>query len=253
MGQPVFFKASLSAVCPCTGLSTPDRTMPHVDLTPCFRCCCCCYCRLGCCAVGDIYPEGVQLKKGDYVIRAILRHDDAGLLDKLKVGGWAGGRAGGRAGLLYRTNALWKCSGRSSYLAPSVSLLVPVHPGSDRQPIMPGGCPPCCRACRWLWSGSWTPRCRWARLLSCLHACPAWATCLSIAIAFFFNWNCLCACLQVPVYDTNSDSIKGSGAVSRERVLCKGALATPACLRACFLTADCCLLVVDCLTDALCA
>ena len=98
MGQPVFFKASLSAVCPCTGLSTPDRTMPHVDLTPCFRCCCCCYCRLGCCAVGDIYPEGVQLKKGDYVIRAILRHDDAGLLDKLKVGGWAGGRAGRRAG-----------------------------------------------------------------------------------------------------------------------------------------------------------
>lgn len=38
------------------------------------------------CAVGDIYPEGVQLKKGDYVIRAILRHDDAGLLEKLKVG-----------------------------------------------------------------------------------------------------------------------------------------------------------------------
>lgn len=39
------------------------------------------------CAVGDIYPDAVQLKKGDYVIRAILRHDDAQLLDKLKVRG----------------------------------------------------------------------------------------------------------------------------------------------------------------------
>lgn len=35
-------------------------------------------------AVGDIYPEAVQLKKGDYVIRACLRHDDAALLDKMK-------------------------------------------------------------------------------------------------------------------------------------------------------------------------
>ena len=36
-------------------------------------------------AVGDIYPESVQLKKGDYVIRVMLRHDDVQLLDKLKV------------------------------------------------------------------------------------------------------------------------------------------------------------------------
>ena len=37
-------------------------------------------------AVSDIYPKEVQLKKGDYVIRLVLRHDDAQLLDKLKVG-----------------------------------------------------------------------------------------------------------------------------------------------------------------------
>lgn len=35
-------------------------------------------------AVGDIYPEAVQLKKGEYTVRAVLRHDDAGLLEKLK-------------------------------------------------------------------------------------------------------------------------------------------------------------------------
>ncbi|GAB4814120.1 hypothetical protein N2152v2_001166 [Parachlorella kessleri] len=35
-------------------------------------------------AVSDIYPKEVQLKKGDYVIRLVLRHDDAQLLDKLK-------------------------------------------------------------------------------------------------------------------------------------------------------------------------
>lgn len=35
-------------------------------------------------AVSDIYPEGVQLKKGEYVLRAMLRHDDAALLGKLK-------------------------------------------------------------------------------------------------------------------------------------------------------------------------
>ncbi len=29
--------------------------------------------------VSDIYPEDVQLSKGDYIIRAQLRHDDAGL------------------------------------------------------------------------------------------------------------------------------------------------------------------------------
>ena len=34
--------------------------------------------------VGDIYPEAVQLKKGEYTIRAVLRHDDAALLDRLK-------------------------------------------------------------------------------------------------------------------------------------------------------------------------
>lgn len=40
-------------------------------------------------AVCDIYPEAIQLKKGDYTLRAILRHDDAALLDRLKVSrGW---------------------------------------------------------------------------------------------------------------------------------------------------------------------
>ena len=34
--------------------------------------------------MGDIYPEAVQLKKGDYTIRVILRHDDAALLERLK-------------------------------------------------------------------------------------------------------------------------------------------------------------------------
>lgn len=29
--------------------------------------------------VSDIYPEDVQLAKGDYIIRAQLRHDDTGL------------------------------------------------------------------------------------------------------------------------------------------------------------------------------
>lgn len=38
--------------------------------------------------MGDIYPEAVQLKKGDYVIRLWLRTDDAALLEKLKVGMW---------------------------------------------------------------------------------------------------------------------------------------------------------------------
>ena len=37
-------------------------------------------------AVNDIYPDAKQLGKGEYVIRACLRHDDAALLDKLKVG-----------------------------------------------------------------------------------------------------------------------------------------------------------------------
>lgn len=37
-------------------------------------------------ATCDIYPEAVQLRKGEWTIRASLRHDDAGLLDKLKVG-----------------------------------------------------------------------------------------------------------------------------------------------------------------------
>jgi hypothetical protein len=36
--------------------------------------------------VVDIYPEAVELKKGDYEIRALLRHDDAVLLEKMKVG-----------------------------------------------------------------------------------------------------------------------------------------------------------------------
>ena len=34
--------------------------------------------------VSDIYPEYADLKKGDYIIRLQLRHDDAGLLDKMK-------------------------------------------------------------------------------------------------------------------------------------------------------------------------
>ena len=35
--------------------------------------------------MGDIYPDGVQLKKGDYTIRLLLRHDSAPLLEQLKV------------------------------------------------------------------------------------------------------------------------------------------------------------------------
>ncbi|CAL8469996.1 g9538 [Coccomyxa elongata] len=34
--------------------------------------------------VSDIYPEDVQLGKGEYIIRAQLRHDDTGLLEKLR-------------------------------------------------------------------------------------------------------------------------------------------------------------------------
>ena len=34
--------------------------------------------------VSDIYPEYTDLKKGEYVIRLQLRHDDAALLDKMK-------------------------------------------------------------------------------------------------------------------------------------------------------------------------
>lgn len=66
--------------------------------------------------MGDIYPEGVQLKKGDYTLRVLLRHDDAQLLEKLKVGelhGAWGARAlcsviwersgeGGAVGTIYR-------------------------------------------------------------------------------------------------------------------------------------------------------
>ena len=33
--------------------------------------------------VSDIYPSPVDLKKGDYVIRLQLRHDDAALLEKM--------------------------------------------------------------------------------------------------------------------------------------------------------------------------
>ena len=32
--------------------------------------------------VGDIYPEEVELKKGDYKIRLMLRHDDVSILEK---------------------------------------------------------------------------------------------------------------------------------------------------------------------------
>ncbi|PRW39066.1 Tripeptidyl-peptidase 2 isoform A [Chlorella sorokiniana] len=76
-------------------------------------------------AVGDIYPEPVQLKKGEYTIRVVLRHDDAGLLDKLK----------------------------------AMPMVV------ERK---------------------------------------------------------LDQAIQVPVYDTNSDAVKGSNAVTKERTLCKG-------------------------------
>lgn len=34
--------------------------------------------------VNDIYPDSVQLGKGDYTIRVLLRHDDPALLNKLK-------------------------------------------------------------------------------------------------------------------------------------------------------------------------
>lgn len=36
-------------------------------------------------AVGDIYPDTVQLGKGDYKIRVLLRHDDPTLLSSFKV------------------------------------------------------------------------------------------------------------------------------------------------------------------------
>lgn len=34
--------------------------------------------------VNDIYPEAVQLSKGDYIIRLYLRHDDSTLLAKMR-------------------------------------------------------------------------------------------------------------------------------------------------------------------------
>eukprot|EP00887_Chlorella_sp_A99_P002396 scaffold10.g2396.t1 len=37
--------------------------------------------RLG---VGDVYPEAVQLAKGEYSLRVMLRHEDAALLDRLR-------------------------------------------------------------------------------------------------------------------------------------------------------------------------
>lgn len=46
-------------------------------------------------AVSDIYPEAVQLRKGEYVLRVVLRHDDAALLNKLKArGSWWPGTPG---------------------------------------------------------------------------------------------------------------------------------------------------------------
>lgn len=33
---------------------------------------------------GDAYPETFSLKKGDYTIRVLLRHDSLELLEKLK-------------------------------------------------------------------------------------------------------------------------------------------------------------------------
>lgn len=35
-------------------------------------------------STGDIYPEEVKLKKGDYTLRLLLRHDDAATLDALR-------------------------------------------------------------------------------------------------------------------------------------------------------------------------
>ena len=33
--------------------------------------------------VGDIYPEHVQLKKGEYTVKLMLRHDSQDVLDKM--------------------------------------------------------------------------------------------------------------------------------------------------------------------------
>ena len=128
------------------------RTMPHCGPTHYLCRCCCCNC-ISICAVGDIYPEGVQLKKGDYVIRAILRHDDAGLLDKLKV-----------RRRRFTLRFLWRAR---------------VGISDGRTPVCLAGLtsascplPPCCRPCQWSWSASWTPPCRWAHLPSCLRAHP---------------------------------------------------------------------------------
>ncbi len=35
-------------------------------------------------ATGDIYPAAVQLAKGEYTLRLLLRHDSAPLLDKFR-------------------------------------------------------------------------------------------------------------------------------------------------------------------------
>jgi len=47
-------------------------------------------------ATGDIYPAAVQLPKGEYTLRLLLRHDSAPLLDKF------------RALPLVSTHAVWE-------------------------------------------------------------------------------------------------------------------------------------------------
>lgn len=100
-------------------------------------------------AVGDIYPEAVQLKKGDHVIRVLLRHDDAGLLEKMKV------RVGGRqfntrGGWIVRlTMCDFHALTNSQYTCACVCVF------ATRRP------------CRWWWNASWKPRCRWGGCRVC--------------------------------------------------------------------------------------
>ena len=58
--------------------------------------------------MGDIYPGGVQLGKGECTIRLHLRHDDAGLLEKLKARGgvWVWGCGGARGHTRARASTL---------------------------------------------------------------------------------------------------------------------------------------------------
>lgn len=43
----------------------------------------------------DVFPESVSLKKGDYTVRVMLRHDNPELLDKLNALPVVSARSGG--------------------------------------------------------------------------------------------------------------------------------------------------------------